>query len=104
MNSVSRNLFAIVMAVVLALPASVMAGSGDSETWLPSLQADTPQEGFALAVKLSRMSVKTTQPDIDVLKEGRKEYSRDPDSLINASQVVALYFRTIAEANDYWRD
>jgi len=32
--------------------------------WLETLLTSTPQEGFELAVKLSRMGVKTTQPDV----------------------------------------
>jgi hypothetical protein len=37
-----------------------------SEVWLPSLKTDTPQAGFELAVKLSRMGVKVTQPSDEV--------------------------------------
>ena len=73
------------------------------ETWLPSLTTATPQEGFALAVKLSRTGVKTTQPDITVLMKGREEYSKDADSLIAASQVIAIHFQTVAAANNYWK-
>ncbi len=38
-----------------------------------------------------------------MLKGGRPNYSTTPDSLIAASQVVALEFQTIAAANNYWR-
>lgn len=73
------------------------------EIWLPTLKTATPQEGFELATKLSRMGVKTTQPDIEVLKKLRPEYAENADSLTAASQVIALNFQTIAAANDYWR-
>ncbi len=43
------------------------------------------------------------QPDLDVLKGGRPNYATNPDSLIAASQVVAIEFQTIAAANNYWR-
>ena len=33
-----------------------------SDTWLPSLITATPQAGFDLAVKMSRVGVKVTQP------------------------------------------
>lgn len=102
--TLARSLFPVLMVGLLAFPVSGLAESGKTDSWLPTLETATPQEGFALAVKLSRMSVKTTQPNMEVLKEGRKQYSRDPDSLIEASGVVATYFRTVAEANDYWRD
>lgn len=74
-----------------------------SETWLPSLITDNPQEGFALAVKLSRMGVKTTQPDVEVLHRLRPEYAENADSLTAASHVVAVHFQTVAAANNYWR-
>ena len=73
------------------------------EVWLPSLVTETPQEGFELAVKLSRMGVKTTQPDVEVRKRLRGAYANDADSLTAASQVIALHFQTIAAANHYWR-
>ena len=74
-----------------------------SEPWLTTLLTDTPEDGFALAVKMSRMGVKTTQPDTEVLHRLRPEYANDADSLTAASQVVALNFQTVAAANNYWR-
>nr|WP_298413679.1 hexameric tyrosine-coordinated heme protein [uncultured Halomonas sp.] len=78
--------------------------SKSSDTWLPSLITDTPQEGFALAVTLSQKGVGTTQPDTSVRKALRGAYAHDPDSLIAASQVIALHFQTVAAANDYWKN
>ena len=63
----------------------------------------TPEEGRALSFALARHSVHNIQPDLDVLKGDRPNYSTDPDSLIAASHVVAVEFATIAAANDYWR-
>jgi hypothetical protein len=59
--------------------------------------------GRALAFTLARHSIHNIQPDLDVLKGGRPNYSTSPDSLIAVSQVVAIEFATIAAANDYWR-
>ena len=74
-----------------------------SEVWLQSLVTDTPQQGFELAVILSRRGVKYTQPDAEVLKRLRPEYAESAEDLIAASHVVAVNFQTIAAANDYWR-
>lgn len=74
-----------------------------AEQWLSTLITGTPEEGFQLAVKMSRMGVKTTQPDVDVLHRLRPTYAENADSLTAASQVVALNFQTVAAANDYWR-
>ena len=63
----------------------------------------TPEEGRALAFALARHTIHNLQPDLDVLKGGRPNYSTDPDSLIAAGHVVAIEFATIAAANDYWR-
>lgn len=73
------------------------------EIWLKTLKTQTPQEGFELAITLSRRGVKYTQPDPEALKQGRKEYANNPDSLTAASQVVAVNFQTVAAANDYWK-
>ena len=74
-----------------------------SETWLSSLQTDTPQEGFELAILLSRRGVKYTQPDMEVLKKLRPGYANDAESLTAASQVIAINFQTVAAANNYWK-
>ncbi len=74
------------------------------DTWLTSLTTSTPQEGFELAIKLSRMGVKYTQPDTEVLKRLRHEYANDADGLTAASHVVAINFQTVAAANGYWHN
>lgn len=73
------------------------------EVWLKSLITKTPQEGFELAIKLSRMGVKSTQPDMETLKKLRVEYANSAFGLTAASQVIALNFQTISAANGYWR-
>ena len=72
-------------------------------SWLPTLMTQTPEEGYDLAVKLSRMAVKKTQPDEDVRNKLRGDYANSADSLTAASQVVATNFQTVAAANNYWR-
>lgn len=74
-----------------------------SGQWLESLITDTPQQGFELAITLSRRGVKYTQPDVDVLHKLRLEYANDSGGLTAASQVVAINFQTVAAANNYWR-
>ena len=73
------------------------------ELWLTSLITEHPQAGFELAIKLSRMGVKSTQPDVAVLKRLRTAYAEDASGLTAASQVIALNFQTIAAANNYWK-
>ena len=74
-----------------------------ADTWLPTLITATPQEGFELAITLSRRGVKYTQPDVDMLKKLRPEYAGSADALTAASHVIAVNFQTVAAANNYWR-
>ena len=74
-----------------------------ADTWLPSVITASPQEGYDLAVKLSRVAVKMTQPDATVRAKLRDVYANSADSLTMVSHVVAVNFQTIAAANNYWR-
>lgn len=91
-------------SVVIALSGHPAVTQEDEGSWLPSLLTDTPAQGFDLAVSMAREAVTTTQTDTDVLFALRPNYSRDPQSLIDVSGVVARYFAIVAEANEYWRD
>ena len=74
-----------------------------SDSWLPSLITPTPEDGFNLAVKMSRIGVKVTQPSAEVRDRLRAEYAENADSLTAASQVIAINFQTVSAANNYWR-
>ncbi|WP_444928829.1 hexameric tyrosine-coordinated heme protein [Microbulbifer sp. SSSA002] len=74
-----------------------------SQVWLESLITENAQQGFELAMKLSRMGVKYTQPSDEVRGKLRSAYEENADSLIASSQVVAINFQTVAAANNYWR-
>jgi hypothetical protein len=83
--------------------AHTIGGDEMADTWLQSLQTSNAQEGFELAIKLSRMGVKYTQPSDEVRARLRPEYDQNADSLIASSQVIAVHFQTIAAANGYWK-
>lgn len=68
-----------------------------------SLITETPEEGRALAIKLSRLVIKATQPDAAVRERLRPIYSEDAAMLIAVGQTVAVEFATIAAANNYWK-
>jgi hypothetical protein len=74
-----------------------------SDLWLTSLKTETPQAGFELAVKLSRMGVKVTQPSDEVRSHLRAAYDHDSAQLIASSHVIAVHFQTVAAANNWWR-
>ncbi len=68
-----------------------------------TLITDTPEEGRALAIKMSRLVIKATQPDEAARNRLRDVYANDALMLIQVGQVVATEFATIAAANNYWR-
>lgn len=72
-------------------------------SWLPSPITATPEEGYDLAIELSRMAVKKTRPDDDVRNKLRADYANSADSLTTVSHVVAVNFQTVAAANNYWK-
>ncbi|MEH2128136.1 hexameric tyrosine-coordinated heme protein [Nostoc sp.] len=68
-----------------------------------SLLTETPEEGRQLAVKMSRLIIKLTQPDEEKRNQLRDVYGNDAMMLIAVGQTVATEFATIAAANNYWR-
>ncbi|RFM26829.1 hexameric tyrosine-coordinated heme protein [Deminuibacter soli] len=77
----------------------------DQITLVPgnTLLTATPEEGRQLAIKLSRLIIKATQPDDAIRGQLRGVYANDAAMLIAAGQTVAIEFATIAAANNYWR-
>lgn len=73
--------------------------SGNS---VATLVTKNPEEGLELAVRLARLTIKSMQPDAEMRKAQRLVYEKEPAQLIAASEVVAVHFRTIAAANNYW--
>ena len=68
-----------------------------------SLITATPEEGRQLAVKMSRVIIKVTQPNAEMREKLRPVYAEDAAMLIAIGQTVAIEFATIAAANNYWR-
>lgn len=99
----TKKQLAAVLAVLAMLIPMVIQAEEKADVWLPSLITDTPQEGFELAIKLSRMGVKSTQSSKEVLFRERAKYSEDGEALMHASEVIAVHFQTVAAANDYWK-
>jgi len=71
---------------------------------IPTLITETPAEGRELAIMMARKTIATLQPDADVRAELRPAYADDASKLMEAGQIVAIEFATIAAANNYWRD
>lgn len=104
------SIFVVLVLFHCMAGTSVFADSGKSMSEMVkeapplSLITETPEQGFQLAIALSRKAVKATQPNKEILVKLREVYSKDADSLIAVSQVVAIHFQTVAAANNYWRE
>jgi hypothetical protein len=64
----------------------------------------TAEKGRHLAIKMSRLIMKATQPDAAVRERLRLVYAKDAGMLIAIGQIVATKFATIALSNDYWKN
>lgn len=83
--------------------SNISPSPAQGDVWLASLITDTPQEGRELAIKMARKTIGAIQKDPEVKKRLRGVYSEDSELLIFTSQVVAIEFQTVAEANNFWR-
>ncbi|SOE23514.1 Hexameric tyrosine-coordinated heme protein (HTHP) [Spirosomataceae bacterium TFI 002] len=77
---------------------------GNTEIWLESLITKTPQEGRELAMKMARKSIAAIQSDPEKRNQMRPAYAEDTAQLIASSNVVAIEFQTVAQANNFWRN
>ncbi len=75
-----------------------------SDNYMPTLITDTPYEGRQLAIKIVRKTIGTIQTDTAAKHRVRAKYAEDPALLMNAAELVAIEFKTIAIANNYWRE
>jgi hypothetical protein len=69
---------------------------------IPTLITETPAQGRELAIMIARKTIATIQPDADIRGELRSDYDQDSAKLMQAGQIVAIEFQTIAAANNYW--
>lgn len=98
--------FFLVASLLLSLnllqPVSAENMVADDD-YMPSLITATPYEGRQLAIKIVRKTIGTIQTDGAAKHRVRAKYAEDPALLMNAAELVAIEFKTIAIANDYWR-
>lgn len=94
-----RKLSICTILFTLLFPGIVSA----ADDYVPSLITATPYEGRQLAIKLARKSIGEMQSNSEIKKQVRAVYSKDGAILIEAAEVIAIEFATIAAANNYWR-
>ena len=94
------NKLSVLLLLAVLVPGYAVAG----EDYVGSLITATPYEGRQLAIKLARKSIGEMQSDAAVKKAVRAVYAKDGAMLIDAAEVIAIEFATIAAANNYWRE
>lgn len=94
--------FGLATLLSLGFANPVMAAE-QSNDYMPSLITATPLEGRMLAITMVRKTIGTIQQDAATKKAVRKKYQDDPELLMQAAELVAIEFKTIAKANNYWR-
>lgn len=101
------NVFKVMLlSSFLSLGFAQAAYAGEeqaTEDYMPSLITKTPLEGRMLAIKIIRKTIGTIQQDGDIKQAVRENYQDDAQLLMYAAELVAIEFKTIAIANDYWR-
>lgn len=94
-----KTLIIFVHLLIIGSLQTVLA----ADDYVPTLITATPYEGRQLAIKLARKSIGEMQSNPEVKKKVRAVYSQDGEMLIDAAEVIAIEFATIAAANNYWR-
>lgn len=103
MNTVFKALLMMSFLSIGSIQPALAADEKAVEDYMPSLITKTPYEGRMLAIKMVRKTIGTIQQDADIKKAVRKKYQNDPELLIYSAELVAIEFKTIAIANNYWR-
>lgn len=103
MNNVFKALLFIPFLSFGLSQAVYAADEPATDDYMPSLITKTPMEGRTLAIKIIRKTIGTIQKDAEIKQDVRDKYEDDPQLLMYAAELVAIEFKTIAIANNYWR-
>lgn len=101
---IMKNFIMFVLFFSSALNVTFAGEMQATDDYMPSLITATPFEGRQLAIKIVRKTIGTIQTDSEAKHRVRAKYAEDPEMLMNAAELIAIEFKTIAIANDYWRE
>ena len=103
MNNIFKAVLLISFLSIGLIQAAHASEEKNFEDYMPSLITKTPLEGRMLAIKIVRKTIGTIQRDPKIKRAVRKKHQDDPQLLMYAAELVAIEFKTIAIANNYWR-
>ena len=93
----------LIMLALVAMPAYAESKADKVVDYMPSLITATPLEGRMLAIKIVRKTIGAIQKSPEIKQKVREAYQDDARLLMQAAELVAIEFGTIALANNYWR-
>jgi hypothetical protein len=102
MHNMLKAMLLLPFLFVGSIQIALAVEEGKNDDYMPSLVTKTPFEGRMLAIKIVRKTIGTIQRDPNIKKEVRMKYQDDPELLMRAAELVAIEFKTIAIANNYW--
>ena len=103
-----NNLFKSVL--IISIVSTVLNSSAQTldhkvvDDYIPSMITATPLEGRMLAMKIVRKTIGAIQPNPIIKLAVRHKYQDDPQLLLYSAELMAIEFKTIAVANNYWRE
>lgn len=103
MNNLFKTVLLLSFLSVAPIHLAQAAEQRMVDDYMPSLITKTPLEGRTLAIKMVRKTIGAIQKDSGIKQAVREEYQDDPELLMYAAELVAIEFKTIAIANNYWR-
>jgi len=103
MNNIFKAVFFSSLLSIGLIQAVHASEEKKTEDYMPSLITKTPLEGRMLAIKIVRKTIGTIQRNPEIKQAVRNKYQDDPQLLMYAAELVAIEFKTIAIANNYWR-
>lgn len=103
MNNIFRAALLLSCISIGLIPVAHASEEKKTDDYMPSLITKTPLEGRMLAIKIVRKTIGTIQRDPKIKQAVRNDYQDDPQLLMYAAELVAIEFKTIAIANNYWR-
>lgn len=103
MNNIIKSAMLVFFLSMPAMQAVYAQEDKVVDDYMPSLITKTPLEGRLLAIKIVRKTIGAIQQDAQIKQAVREKYQDDPQLLIYSAELVALEFKTIAIANNYWR-
>ncbi|MEC4727079.1 hexameric tyrosine-coordinated heme protein [Shewanella sp. D64] len=98
-----RNILFLSVLSIAPFQVVYAADEKKAEDYMPSLITNTPLEGRALAMKMVRKTIGTIVRDPKMKMAIRQKYIDNPQLLMYSAELVAIEFKTIAIANNYWR-